>query len=258
MRRLTITMVLSAVALSACTQSVGQAVGELTRGRQGGAVYTPTAPAQPAPQQQAAAKPTPPPAPVAQTGEKGGFHLPRLPGLPRRDTATPAAEKSAPQPKVASAAPAAPAAEHHFLGFGGFPLVKDKAPPPTELALTSDPTPYRAVTLEGLARGVKDNSLPLNLPIEITADVDARFNRQIVIDLRGGGGLAVSRREGDCIQVLLPFPLDQANFSTGHYLIKGIYRRQWMPVDGFMLDMNRYEAACGDAYLFVRSIVHTR
>lgn len=263
MRRLAVTLAVSAAALSACTQSVGEAIGELTRGP----VASPTpAPAPtPAPQRQAATPvpaATPSPAPATTAGapqptgpaappreEGGGLRLPRIPGLPRREASTPA-PKPTPQPQVATTPP--PSGGGGFLGLGAL-----FGPPPsqTEYVTPNDKTPYRQVTLEGLARGVKDNSLPVNLPVEVTANVDARFNRQIVIDLRGGGALAVSRREGDCIQVLLPYSLDQNKFGTGRYLVKGIYRRQWMPSDGFIYEQNRYEPSCGDAYLFVRSIV---
>ncbi len=255
MRRLAVTLAVSAVALSACTQTVGEAIGELTRGPVAAPAPVPT-PA-PAPQRQAAATPAPAATPVpvprgpaappprtatAEPESKGGLRLPRIPGLPRRDASAPAPAAPTPPPSGGGG----------FLGLG---VLFGPAPNPSEYVTPNDKTPYRQVTMDGLSKGVRDNSLPVNLPVEVTANVDARFTRQIVIDLRGGGALAVSRREGDCIQVLLPYSLAQDKFGTGRYLVKGIYRRQWMPNEGFIYEQNHYEPACGDAYFFVRSIV---
>jgi hypothetical protein len=120
---------------------------------------------------------------------------------------------------------------------------------------SNDPTRYTAFTLDQLAQQVREGTLDSDTAVEFQAPIDARFARQIVIDLRTGEGQVVSRRRGDCLQVLLPFQIDQEEFDTGKYFIRGTFRRQWLPDDGFNFELNRYDPACGDAYLVARALI---
>ena len=223
----------------------------------------------PTPQQQASA-PAPAPAPAAEPRRRGGIFAdaPPLPGFGRNRNKDKAGETQTAQKPAPAPAPAEPRSGGFRLpGFGGGASTPS-APPEPRASLEDgkrsggilprvpegvDPITYRAVTLEGLAKGVKDDTLPHNIGVEVTVTVDARFVRQIVVDLRGGGGLAVSRREGDCIQILLPWQIDQDRFDSGRYRVRGIYRRTWFDRE-FVYEGNRYEMSCGDAYLFVRNI----
>jgi hypothetical protein len=262
MRRSHALALIGLAALGGCTQSLSEAVGELRRPLPPPQQAQAPAPA-PAPPKNTVTPPPPPQARAEPKEERGGF---RLPGFGRRDSGDVA--QNAPRNTVTPPPP--PAAQpkqgggFRIPGFGGGAPRAEEPAASTEdgkrsrgilprLPEGNDPVSYRPITFEGLARGVRDDSMPHNIGVDITATVDARFVRQIVIDLRGGGGLAVSRREGDCIQVLLPWQIDQNKFDSGRYRIRGIYRRTGFDQE-FVFENNRYQMSCGDAYLFVKYI----
>ncbi len=219
MRRLLV-LIAATTALTGCAR-LQEAAGELNDVAHGQIGTIPRAPA---------SMPPPTAAPAQQAA------APAVPAAPRVGAA-----QSAPAPVAAAPAPA-PERRSIFTG---------RARAPQQDVSATDRTVYRQMTLAGLAKTVRDGTLRDGEFIEITAPVDGRFNRQIVIDLRLGDGQAASRRAGDCIQVLLPYFVDQKKFESGRYRIRGAYHKaERDPL--FTYEQNRYEPACGTAYIHAR------